>query len=313
MRTYESKIGPEEARRMLGKSAAFTNRNINKDRVRNYAADMASGNWLANGEPIILDEDGTVIDGQHRLQAVVVAGATVPFLFVAGVPRSHAKTIDQGLSRTISHSLQMGGQKNACQVVAAARSLHQLRASVDPKSDTGRRHNADNSLATTSEIEAYLADDAEGIEDFYEAMPKAAAKAVRLCELAAVTYEMSLIESQSEALAWASGFEGGLPSNDPRHVLRERLLDDRVIIASHSASQRTIARTRVQRLDLLVQSWNLWIGGHTAHVRSLLLRPSVADTEYQVCVPVKKALSASRNADMVNRRTIKLLKPGIAG
>lgn len=305
MRTYESKIGPEEARRMLGKSAEFTNRNINKDRVRNYAADMRSGSWLANGEPIILDEDGTVIDGQHRLHAVVVAGATVTFLFVADVPRSHAKTIDQGLSRTISHSLQMDGKKNAALVVAAARSLRDLRANVDPLCETGRRYNKANNLATTSEIGEFLAADAKGIDDFVSVMPRTAAKAVRLSELAAVAYEASLLESQEDALAWAFGFEGGLPSEDPRQVCRERMIDDRITISGRLAPQRIVARSREQRLDLMVQSWNLWVGGHSATWRSFTSR---SESDFRIVVPVRRELSSARTPDKVNRRGYQSLR-----
>jgi len=305
MRTYEAKIGPEEARRMLGNSAHFDNRNINKARVRNYAADMANGDWLVNGEPIIMDENAVVIDGQHRLHAVIQSGATVAFLIVEGVPREMARTIDQGLSRTLAHSMQMGGRKNAVLVVAAARSLHELRANVDPRCETGRRHNKRNELATASEVEDFICNDAKGIEDFVDSMPRGASKAVRLSELAALAYELSLMESQSDALEWASGFEGGLPAHDPRQVLRERLLDDRIAVASRSSRQRAIARHRDQRMDLMVQSWNLWIGGHQATWRSFVSR---AEGEYRIVIPVRRALSSSRPPNRINRRTVFALR-----
>lgn len=301
MRTYEAKIGPEEARRMLGNSAHFDNRNISKERVRNYAADMRNGAWLVNGEPIIMDDNAVVIDGQHRLHAVIQSGATVAFLIVEGVPRERARTIDQGLSRTIAHSMQMGGHKNAVLVVAAARSLHDLRANVDPRCETGRRHNKQNGLATASEVDEFLRSDAKGIEDFVEAMPRGASKAVRLSELAALSFELALMESQSDALEWASGFEGGLPATDPRQVLRERFIDDRLVIASRTSRQRIVARHREQRMDLMVQSWNLWCGGHQATWRSFTSR---AEGEYRIVIPVRRSLSSSRTPNRVNRRTV---------
>ena len=60
------KITPHMAEQLLSVNAD-EQRNINKRRVDQYATDMAKGLWKANGEPIIIDERGRLIDGQHRL------------------------------------------------------------------------------------------------------------------------------------------------------------------------------------------------------------------------------------------------------
>lgn len=49
------------------------NRSIRKHLLERYASDMRSGLWKLTGEPIIFNCDGTLIDGQHRLQSVVLA------------------------------------------------------------------------------------------------------------------------------------------------------------------------------------------------------------------------------------------------
>jgi hypothetical protein len=301
MRAYEAKIGPKEAQDMLGRSAHFTNRHINKERVRNYATDMRNGAWSLNGEPIIQDDNRVVIDGQHRLRAVIESGATISFLIVEGVRREAARTIDQGLSRTMAHGMQMSGMKNANDVVAAARTLHCLRSNVDPQSATGQRRNSATNMATVDEVQAFLALEAPGIEAFVEAMPKQAAKALRLNEMAAAAYEFSLIESQSDALEWAHGFVGGLPLDDPRQLLRDRLIEDKLIIANRQRAGRSVARHREQRLDLMVQSWNLWIGGHRVNGRVYTLR---GDAEFPIVIPIDRATSDARTSDGVNRRDV---------
>src|SRR5262245_19389750 len=58
------------------------NRPISKARVRLMIEDMRAGRWVDNGEPLILTEDLRVLDGQHRLQAVMDSGCTITFLVV---------------------------------------------------------------------------------------------------------------------------------------------------------------------------------------------------------------------------------------
>ena len=47
----------------------------------------ATGGVAVNGEPIQIAEDGTLLNGQHRLNAVIESGATVPMLVVRGLPK----------------------------------------------------------------------------------------------------------------------------------------------------------------------------------------------------------------------------------
>lgn len=47
--------------------------------VTRYARDMAAGRWVMNGEPLILDPEGNLLDGRHRLAAVIEARVAVRF------------------------------------------------------------------------------------------------------------------------------------------------------------------------------------------------------------------------------------------
>lgn len=62
--------------------------------------EMLGGRWECNGEPIILDNAGRVLDGQHRLWAAVTAEMPMYTLVVEGVEPSLFPTItDQNLNR----------------------------------------------------------------------------------------------------------------------------------------------------------------------------------------------------------------------
>ena len=97
------------------------NRNISPMKAEHYARDMASGNWVENGETIIISKDGLLNDGQHRLQAVIDSNSVVPFLFVFGVPRETRTTIDQGRARTAGDFLAMDGVHYAKNASTAAK------------------------------------------------------------------------------------------------------------------------------------------------------------------------------------------------
>lgn len=67
-----------------------SNRHVNQRHVDLLANDMTNGRWVENGVSIVLDEDGYLIDGQHRLWAVAQSGVTVRSLVVVGVNRDMA-------------------------------------------------------------------------------------------------------------------------------------------------------------------------------------------------------------------------------
>ena len=105
MRYQQQTITPEIAAEMLTHN--YRNRLINKKRVATLAADMKSGNWTESPNPICFDTDGNLIDGQHRLSAVVLSGCPVVMTVAYDVP--NISVIDKGLERSTGESLYMRG------------------------------------------------------------------------------------------------------------------------------------------------------------------------------------------------------------
>lgn len=107
-------ITPQEAERILKESAkafadasgGFKQRNIREATVNAYAEDIAAGRWKENGETIKFDTEGRLIDGQHRLSAVVKANVSCQFFVVRGLDNSVMDTIDYGMKRSIENALQ---------------------------------------------------------------------------------------------------------------------------------------------------------------------------------------------------------------
>lgn len=84
------------------------NRSINPLRVSEYADRMDKKQWLI-GQPIAFDEEGCLIDGQHRLKAVIKHGKAVKFLTLRGFPSQSASVFDLGQKRTIAQIAKIQG------------------------------------------------------------------------------------------------------------------------------------------------------------------------------------------------------------
>lgn len=99
-------ITPAMAERFLIKND--NNRRLAPKVVDRYASIMKSGNWEENGEPICIAEDGSLKNGQHRLNAIIKANTTIRMLVVYDV-KNDVHTYDRGDKRTIRHILQLNG------------------------------------------------------------------------------------------------------------------------------------------------------------------------------------------------------------
>lgn len=104
-------ITPTIARKYL----AMNNNNprrINKNIAVSYAEDMKAGKWLMNGEAIVFDEEGNLINGQHRLLAVIKADTGIDFLVVRGIAKD-TDIFDMQLKRSVSQELRVASNVEA--------------------------------------------------------------------------------------------------------------------------------------------------------------------------------------------------------
>lgn len=101
-------ISPAKAKVLLDASG-FKNRPINTRRLRLYAEEMRNGDWKENGESIIIGADGSIVDGQHRLQALILADKTIGFIVVRNVNPNVFDTIDSGRNRSGADTYAVAG------------------------------------------------------------------------------------------------------------------------------------------------------------------------------------------------------------
>lgn len=85
------------------------NRKISKAIVSKYAAEILAGEWRASAAGVGISDSGVLIDGQHRLAAVVQSGQTVPMLVVWNLPLGSQEKMDRHFRRSILQVLNLAG------------------------------------------------------------------------------------------------------------------------------------------------------------------------------------------------------------
>ena len=103
-------ITPEMAKEMLSRNMK-NNRRINHDTVKRYARIMKIGGWNLTHQGIAFDDNGVLIDGQHRLEAIVTANVPVQMMATYGVEHKdgEAFSIDTGTKRSTLNIIQISG------------------------------------------------------------------------------------------------------------------------------------------------------------------------------------------------------------
>jgi hypothetical protein len=112
-------ITPEVATALLLRKN--TNRSMRLSQLRRLKRAIEKSRWQINGETIIFDHQGRLVEGQHRLQAVIDLQQTIWTLVVHGIDFGRFKTMGQGAKRTAGDILGIQGVKNATNIAAALR------------------------------------------------------------------------------------------------------------------------------------------------------------------------------------------------
>lgn len=103
---------------------ALTRTNIQRRLKRHvaaaYATDMREGRWGQDVNCIVFDVNGDLINGQHRLTAVIWSKCTIGFWVIRGLPVDDILRMDQGSPRTASDQLHILGATNTNCAAAAA-------------------------------------------------------------------------------------------------------------------------------------------------------------------------------------------------
>jgi hypothetical protein len=114
MRTEVKLITPDLATIYLQKSIG--NRNENAKTVAYYADQMSRNLWVLTGQGISFDSNNRLIDGHHRLSAIIKSKKSIPMLLIFGVQDGAFEVYDSGKNRTFGDIYKIEGILNDVQI-----------------------------------------------------------------------------------------------------------------------------------------------------------------------------------------------------
>lgn len=233
-------IDPDEAEEILGGNV--NNRHVRHSKVTRYARAILSDQWTLNGETVKISDSGKLLDGQHRLLAVIEAQYPASFVVVRGLPESAQETIDIGDKRTLSDTLMLRGEPNANNLAAALMTAYRV--------SRGSMNHGVVSWPTNQDLLDYLANNPR-IRESVPVNFRAHKNALRYppSQAWALHFLMSEASSGEEADAfWNGVFDGvGLDDGSPVLTLRNFLIRD--------LSERRRAAVKF-RLAVTIKAWN---------------------------------------------------------
>lgn len=241
MKTEVREISPEVATEMLKKN--YNNRKITKGNVNFLSKQMKEGKWLFDGQPIRFDTFGRLLDGQHRLSAVIKSCTTQKFLIVSGLNDNTFQVMDTGKNRSSSDALSVMGVSYSSSVSACARLvIKHNQGSHSKTGGEGRIPNADvvEWFNINKDIESKAITCRLLSKDFMSVLPSS-----YLMYLSFVFDERSVTDSEKFLSQVCYGTNTDIKS--PANVLRRCLISDKLSKTSMSPRNKKA---------LIFKAWN---------------------------------------------------------
>jgi hypothetical protein len=213
-------VTPEMAAKWLDGHQNY--RSMRRTYMLRLAADMRAGNFHDVADPIRFDSAGSLVDGQHRLSAIVESGVSISMLVAHGV--DNVEVIDAGTPRNVGDTVRREMDiPNANSVVASLRRLH--KAGYISIGEPGQPGNV---APTNSQIINYIGQHPELRRACLDAAPlrtrngmvvvSDAICVLHLAQVFNLDYDLALTFLQSVS----DGCD--LKKGDPALALRDRLL-----------------------------------------------------------------------------------------
>lgn len=240
-------VTPDIAFRWLTEHNTW-NRDISQIRVDGYVREMTEGRWRFNGEGIQFDWNGVLLNGQHRLSAIVESETTQTFLIVRGLDPQTQITMDQGTRRAPDDQLKIA-HIDANKTVAAAIRLYLQWTRGRFFGDQVRLK------ISTGEVVEWAQANPAAVEFLRGLSPNRLAGARVVPSItAAVWYRLSEIDAEDAGEFIGAVCSGVGEVTSPTHVLREKFTRNK---------ESGIRMSPRDVVGFYVQAWNAFRAGRS--------------------------------------------------
>ena len=141
MNTIIETITPKKAKDLLDRNTR--NRPISNSRVRYYSSLMKQGKWRLTHQGLAISDTGIIIDGQHRLLAIIESNMPIDFNVTYGVNDDSFKYVDVGYTRTTANIFAIEDIPNYTKHSAGISRYHNIKDTLlFSQNDTKRTKNS---------------------------------------------------------------------------------------------------------------------------------------------------------------------------
>jgi hypothetical protein len=245
------RITPARAAELL--AANTTNRPLSRATVRSFAEAMRRGDWLVTHQGIAFDTNGVLVDGQHRLAAVIEADLPVEMTVFTEVEPDTFDVLDTGKRRNAADVLAIEGEKSTTMLAAMVRTVWLYRNRPDASWSGGGAGVTNHQIVQTLEANPK-------IREFVAVGERIAAETGMIKSAAgAAAY---LVEQANKKAALEEWYEGiidgaGLAKTDPRLTFRKTMFS----MARKQAGVVQRRRDTREHVALYLKAFNAWATG----------------------------------------------------
>lgn len=241
-----TRVTAEMAQEWLDRSGP--NRRVNDAQVSRFATDMLTGSWMSSEttETLKFDARGQLVDGQHRLAAVVKAGRAQQFWVARNVPAGAIEMVDTGRSRSFADVLTMSGAENTTsrRVAATLKWVYHLEHGTALTSGRAVSH---AELRRTLEAHPSVVDAVTRAYESREVTPQS---------ILAAVLTLARERKPRKADDWIEAVQEGanIGKSHPAFVLRRKFRRGDSGAGSHQMRGSYAAA-------LMIKSWNAFVAG----------------------------------------------------
>lgn len=242
-------VTPDMAKDWLSRNGK--NRRYSQQHAEKIAKSIKAGEWVVNGETICFDDNGRLLDGQHRLNAIILSGQPIRVAVATGISDPSAFETYDSVQRTrgADQIAEMKGVSNARRVTAAARVV----MAWEKSKTISEFHRAmmGNVSGTPHELSDLASEIAEEVDHCHKMIGSTILKMTRvgsaLLGMLVILNRIDPVTTQSFLTKVSTGVVDG--PKDPALVYRDRML-------SGNGMFKNERRWRVAAMAITVKAWN---------------------------------------------------------
>jgi hypothetical protein len=240
-------ITPNMARQLLEKNSM--NRPFNQNNLDALKKEINNNNYFLTGESIKIAKDGTLLDGQHRLRAILETGKAVKIFVIRDLETEAFKYMDTGRPRQAGDVLAIEGIKNPMKIASIAKFI--IGYNKDKTFNSAIRGNADKGSRriTNADVSDFVNKNLNSLVDSYEFGYGKGRKLIQGKLVASMHYVLKKIDPmQADGFIEALVTGTGLIKGHPIHQLRD------IFIHDNRSTKKLPTRAKVH---LIIRAWNL--------------------------------------------------------